>query len=169
MKIAFTIVLTLLLANLSQLAQARQDTDNGKANWINGVVKDIKKGPANSLVTVVFEWDKEFDFATRNDLMEGISPGDSIQVKIVNGWAESVSKLDKAIKVKTRKPGAPQWITGEVTEIDQDDKTSLVHVKMSKDLVFKVATKNTLIENINVGDNVVFKVVKGWAASVEKK
>jgi len=169
MKIAFTIVLTLLLINLNQLAQARQDADNGNANWINGVVKDIKKGSANSLVTVVFEWDKEFDFATRNDLMQGISPGDSIQVKIVNGWAESVSKLDKAIEVKKRKPGEPQWITGEVTEIDRDDKTSLVHVEMSKDLIIKVATQNTLIENINVGDNVVFKVVKGWAESVEKK
>lgn len=169
MRIALTVVLILLCVNFLQPALAQQEPINGSANWISGVVKDIKKGSVNSLVTVVFEWDKEFDFATRNDLIEGISSGDSIQVKIVNGWAESVSKLDKPIQVKIKKPGEPQWITGKVIKIVRNEQTSLVYVKMSEDLIFKVATQNTLIENIQEGDSVVFKVVKGWAERVDKK
>ena len=169
MRIAIYMVLAALLLQMAQPAFARQGEVNDRANWINGVVRDIKKGSVNSLVTVVFEWDKEFDFAARNDLLEGISEGDSIQAKIVSGWAESVSRLDNQIQVRTKKPGEPQWITGQVIKIDRDKETSLVHVKMSKDLVMKVATHNDLITDIQVGDNVVFRVVNGWAEGVDKK
>ncbi len=133
------------------------------------MVSEIKSGPENSLVTIIFQWDKEFDFAAGNNLIQGIQPGDSIRVKILMGWAQSVSKLDKPIKVKIRKPGEPQWISGEVIKIVADNQASLVHVKMSDNKIFKVAAKNELIKDVHESDNVVFKVVKGWAENVQKK
>jgi hypothetical protein len=166
----FVIVyLIMLFLPFVQPLKAQQDSSGYKVNWVSGVVQKIKTGPENSLVTIIFQWDKEFDFASSNNLIEGIQLGDSIQVKIVGGWAQSVSKLDKPIKVKIRKPGEPQWISGEVIKIVSDQQASLVHVKMSDNKIFKVAAKNEIIKDVHESENVVFKVVKGWAVNVDKK
>ena len=63
--------------------------------------------------------------------------------------------------------GGPQWITGEVVAIQEDEGGSLISLKMEDGEIYNVAAANDLIEGINLGDVVTVQIVKGWAELVE--
>jgi molybdopterin-binding protein len=142
-----------------------------KINWVPGVVESIKSGPNNSLVSLIMPNGENFNFSSTNDILQGIQVGDSITAKVVNGWAESIQLLKKAIKV-ARPPTdsiGHQWVSGIIEAIKEGPENSLITVKMSNGENFNVAISNDMLQGIQLDDNVYVKVVKGWAKSIEKR
>ena len=63
-----------------------------KVQWVTGELLSIERGAENSLLSVKM-WDGTvFNVAAPNDVMAEVKPGDSVIAKVVDGWAESVSK-----------------------------------------------------------------------------
>lgn len=63
-----------------------------KVQWVTGELISIERGAKSSLLSVKM-WDGTvFNVAASNDVMAEIKPGDSVIAKVVDGWAESVSK-----------------------------------------------------------------------------
>ena len=60
--------------------------------WVAGTVVSIEEGPEDSLLSIKLSNDKVFNVSAANDKIQDIKPGDYITVKILKGWAQSVTK-----------------------------------------------------------------------------
>lgn len=60
--------------------------------WVAGTLVSVEEGPQDSLLSIKLSNDKVFNVSASNDKIEGIKPGDYITVKILKGWAQSVTK-----------------------------------------------------------------------------
>jgi hypothetical protein len=63
--------------------------------WVAGQVVAIEQGRSEGLLSVK-QWNGNvFNIAIANDKMEGVKVGNYVTVKIVKGWAQSVTKKQK--------------------------------------------------------------------------
>lgn len=63
--------------------------------WVAGEVVSIEEGPTDSLISVK-QWNGNvFNIAIANDKLDGVKVGDQVTVKILKGWAQSVTKKSK--------------------------------------------------------------------------
>ncbi len=163
----FSVVLLFFTANVI-MSSADGQTDSDSVNWISGVVQSIQTGKENSLVTMIMKNGETFNFSSTSDKIEGIQIGESISAKVVNGWAQSVERLGKPVKIAkpTKDSEEYQWVSGEVTAIQTGKENSLVSVKMSNGENFNFSAKNQLLLGIMVGDRVRAKVYRGWAETI---
>ncbi len=66
-----------------------------KVQWVTGELVSIERGADSSLLSIKM-WDGTvFNVAASNDRIGSIEVGDSVIAKVVDGWAESVSKKGK--------------------------------------------------------------------------
>jgi len=73
--------------------QATPEPDRNKSGqWVAGTLVSVEKGPQDSLLSIKLSNDKVFNVSVANDKVEGIKPGDYLTVKILKGWAQSVTK-----------------------------------------------------------------------------
>lgn len=68
--------------------------DNNKSGpqWVAGRLEAITRGSEASLLSIKLSNDKVFNVSASNDKISGIKVGDYITVKILRGWAQSVTK-----------------------------------------------------------------------------
>jgi len=60
--------------------------------WVAGEVVAMEKGSSNSLISVK-QWNGNvFNIAIANDKLEGVKVGNYLTVKILKGWAQTVTK-----------------------------------------------------------------------------
>jgi len=63
-----------------------------RVQWVSGELVSLQAGASDSLLSIKM-WDGTvFNVAASNDKIESIKVGDSVTAKVVDGWAESVSK-----------------------------------------------------------------------------
>ena len=60
--------------------------------WVAGTLEAITAGPEDSLLSIKLSNDKVFNVSALNDMISGINVGDYITVKILKGWAQSITK-----------------------------------------------------------------------------
>ncbi len=60
--------------------------------WVAGEVVSIEEGRSESLMSVKMWNGNIFNIAIANDKMAGVKVGDHVTVKILKGWAQSVTK-----------------------------------------------------------------------------
>jgi hypothetical protein len=166
---ATIISVTLLAFTMNVItALAEEQPESHKLNWVSGIVESIRSGQETSLVSVTMQNGESFDFSSTNDKIEGIQIGDSISAKVVNGWAQSVERLGKPLKIAKPKKESEgfQWVSGEITAIQTGKENSLVSVKMSNGENFNFSARNEMLRGIMLGDRVRAKVYKGWAETI---
>jgi molybdopterin-binding protein len=168
MKTTIVSVILLVFTMNIIIALAEEETGSDKVNWVSGVVESLQSGKVNSLVSVTMQNGENFNFSSTNDKVEGIQVGDSISSKVVNGWAESIEKIERAVEIAKPKKdsGEPQWVLGEITAIQTGKANSLVSVKMQDGENFNFSATNQMLHGITVGDRVRAKVYKGWAETI---
>ena len=60
--------------------------------WVAGTLEAITEGSEDSLLSIKLSNDKVFNVSASNDKIAGIQVGDYITVKILKGWAKSITK-----------------------------------------------------------------------------
>jgi len=60
--------------------------------WVAGNLITINEGQEDSLLSIKLSNDKIFNVSTSNDKISGLKVGDYITVKILKGWAQSITK-----------------------------------------------------------------------------
>jgi len=60
--------------------------------WVAGDLVAINEGQEDSLLSIKLSNDKIFNVSASNDKISGIKVGDYITVKILKGWAQSITK-----------------------------------------------------------------------------
>ena len=60
--------------------------------WVAGELVAINEGQEDSLLSIKLSNDKIFNVSASNDKISGIDIGDYITVKILKGWAQSITK-----------------------------------------------------------------------------
>ena len=155
----------------SSIVLAEQNTESQELNMVSGIVESIKEGPRNSLVTVTMGNGENFNFSSRNELLKGILVGSSISAKVLNGWAESIKKLEQPIELMKKKGDVndPQWLSGEISDIKECADSNLMSIKMTSGEVLDTSLSNELLRGIKKGDIVTVKIVDGWVETIEKK
>lgn len=169
-KMKTTIVSVILLVFIINviIASAEEQTNPDSVNWVSGVVQSVQSGKENSLVSIAMKNGEIFNFSSTNDKIEGIQVSESISAKVVNGWAQSIARLEKPVEIVQPKKDSEafQWVSGEITAIQTGKDNSLVTVKMSNGENFNFSAKNQLLHGIMVGDRVRAKVFEGWAKNI---
>jgi|GEM_PF-1434333 len=85
------------LARIIQVAESKpaetpKPEVEKRVQWVTGELVSIQRGTSDSLLSIKM-WDGTvFNVAASNDKIEGVEAGDSVIAKVVDGWAESVSK-----------------------------------------------------------------------------
>ena len=168
MKTSVFSILLLVYTMNAIMVLGEEQTESDKLNWVSGIVESIQSGKENSLVSVTMQSGERFNFSSTNDRVEGLQVGDSIRSKVVNGWAESIEKLEKPINVAQPKKGSdePQWVSGEITAIQMGKENSLVSVKMENGENFNFSVTTQMLHGKMVGDRVRAKVNQGWAETI---
>ena len=168
MKTTVFSVLLLVFTMSVTMTPAQGQTNSDKVNWVSGVVESIQSGKENSLVSVTMQSGERFNFSSTNDRVEGLQVGDSIRSKVVNGWAESIEKLEKPINVAQPKKDSdePQWVSGVITAIQMGKENSLVSVRMENGESFNFSVTTQMLHGKMVGDRVRAKVNQGWAETI---
>lgn len=62
--------------------------------------------------------------------------------------------------------GSPQWVTGEVVSIVQNNDSALLSLKLSDGELFSVNATPSLLEGIQIGDVVTVQVIEGRAGII---
>lgn len=83
-----------LVEKADQKPSATHKPDKKKTGpqWVAGTLVSMEEGPEDSLLSIKLSNDKVFNVSASNDKVEGIKPGDYLTVKILKGWALSVTK-----------------------------------------------------------------------------
>jgi len=63
-----------------------------RPQWVAGYLVSIDEGQEDSLLSIKLSNDKIFNVSASNDKISGIKVGDYITVKILKGWAQSITK-----------------------------------------------------------------------------
>ena len=150
MKTTIVSIILLVFTMNVIMASAEEGTAADSVNWVSGVVQSIQSGKENSLVTMTMKNGDTFNFSSANDKIESIEVGDSISAKVVNGWAQSVGKLEKPVKIEKPKKDSEgfQWVSGEIMAIHTGKQNSLVSVMMSNGENFNFSAMNQLLLGI---------------------
>ena len=74
--------------------QATPEPDKKKRGpqWVAGYLVAIEEGAQESLLSIKLSNDKVFNVSALNDKVSGLKTGDYITVKILKGWAQSITK-----------------------------------------------------------------------------
>lgn len=59
--------------------------------------------------------------------------------------------------------GSPEWLTGEVVSIVENQGSGLLSLKLTDGELFSVPTKSSLLQGIQIGDVVTVQIVEGQA------
>ncbi len=62
--------------------------------------------------------------------------------------------------------GSPQWVTGEVVSIVENDNSALLSLKLANGELFSVNAAPSLLEGIQIGDVVTVQVIEGRAGII---
>ncbi len=73
-------------------ATPKPDAKKTGAQWVAGTLEAITAGPEDSLLSIKLSNNKVFNVSASNDMISGINVGDYITVKILKGWAQSITK-----------------------------------------------------------------------------
>lgn len=79
-------------ADVTPPATPEPDKEKTGPQWVAGTLISIEEGAQESLLSIKLSNDKTFNVSASNDKIGGIKPGDYITVKILKGWAQSVTK-----------------------------------------------------------------------------
>ena len=79
-------------ADIKPQATPEPNKKKSGAQWVAGTLVSVEKGPKDSLLSIRLSNDKVFNVSASNDKVAGIKPGDYLTVKILKGWAQSVTK-----------------------------------------------------------------------------
>ncbi len=145
---------------------------NGSPQWVTGEVVSIVENLEAGLISLRMPGGELVSITSGHDLLKGIKTGDIVTVQIVEGWAQIIQVAKSGIPEKPapeKKETGAQWVPGEVVSIQEGETDSMLSIKMSDGTIFNVAASNDKIQGVNVGDQVIAKVHKGWAQSVSKK
>jgi hypothetical protein len=59
--------------------------------------------------------------------------------------------------------GSPQWVTGEVVSIVENQDSGLLSLRLPDGELFGISSKPSLLAGIQIGDVVTVQIVEGWA------
>ena len=79
-------------ADVKPPATPKPDKAKTGPQWVAGTLVSVDEGPQDSLLSIKLSNDKVFNVSTSNDKIKGIKPGNYITVKILKGWAQSITK-----------------------------------------------------------------------------
>ena len=165
--IAIFITFTITIVMNAQLSQA-----NGSPQWVTGEVASIVEKGGHGLLSLKLPDGELVSIPSKSGLLEGINIGDIVTVQIIEGAARII-QVAESKPVKTPEPEKKtdkvQWVPGEVVSIQRGATDSLLSIKMSDGIVFNVSSSNDKLEDIKEGDNIIVKVINGWAQSISKK
>lgn len=164
---SLSVLLSIFMFSGLALAQDTQGPD-----WISGEVISLGFDGEDGLMGVKLADGEVYNVSVTKNQISDIHIGDYVTVEIKKGWADLIEKADPD-KVGTAKPdkekGGAQWVAGKVASIEHGPENSLISVKMADGRFFNVASSNELLGDIESGDYVNIKIVKGWAQTVTKK
>ena len=145
---------------------------NGSPQWITGEVASIVEKGDEALISLKLSSGELYSIPSKAELLEGIKTGDIVTVQVIEGVARIIQVAESGPE-KTPEPVKKevkvQWVPGEVVSIQRGATDSLLSIKMSDGTVFNISSSNDKIEGIKEGDNIIAKVINGWAQSVSKK
>jgi hypothetical protein len=145
---------------------------NGSPQWITGEVASIVEKGDEALISLKLSSGELYSIPCKTELLKGVKTGDIVTVQIIEGSARIIQVAESGPE-KTPEPVKNavkvQWVPGEVVSIQRGATDSLLSIKMSDGTVFNVSSSNDKIREIKEGDDIIAKVINGWAQSVTKK
>lgn len=145
---------------------------NGSPQWITGEVASIIEKGDHGLISLKLPDGELYSIPSKAELLKGVMTGDIVTVQIIEGSARIIQVAESGPE-KTPEPEKKtdkvQWVPGVVLSIQKGATDSLLSIKMSDGTVFNISSSNDKIQDIKEGDEIIAKVIKGWAQSVSKK